>query len=139
MSDNRTYRSPFGDTLRWIAGEDATGGAYTLLERAAPAGAGSPGHRHKRSEAFYILDGELSFTIGGGKTTARAGDFLIAPEMTEHAWENTGGREARVLIIFAPSTVRAYFEDLDAAVRAAPGGRPDQGTLAGLMKKHDWL
>ena len=139
MSDDARYRTPFGDTLRWVAGEEQTGAAYTLLERIAPAGARSPGHQHKRSEAFYVIDGELTFTIDGRNAIARSGDFLIAHDMVSHGWENTGGREARVLIIFAPSAERAYFADLDAAVRAAGSGMPNEDTLAELMKKHDWV
>jgi quercetin dioxygenase-like cupin family protein len=139
MSDNVRYSTPFDDTLRWVTGEEETAGAYAILERSAPAGARSPGHQHKRSEAFYVLDGELTFTIDGRTSVARPGDYLIAAEMVSHGWENTGGREARVLIIFAPSVQRAYFSDLDAAVRAGKGGMPDEATLAALMRKHDWL
>ncbi len=139
MNDDPLYLTPFGDTLRWIAGGEQTAGAYAMLERVAPPGTRSPGHQHRRSEAFYVIDGEVTFTIDGQSTAARAGTFVIAPEFVSHGWENTGDRAARVLLIFAPAAQRAYFADLDVMVRSAAGGQLDEAALTDLMKRHDWL
>jgi quercetin dioxygenase-like cupin family protein len=45
------------------------------VESTLPAGApGPPLHTHAFDEAFYVLDGELTFQLGNQKATARNGE-----------------------------------------------------------------
>src|SRR5207253_10740722 len=111
----RTHSSPFGDSLRWIIGEDATGGAYSLHERTAPPGAASVPHIHSRvSEAFFVVEGEFTFEFDGRKVTVRPGDYVHAPPGASHAWRVASGKAARALVLFAPSVPLAFFEEIDA-------------------------
>jgi mannose-6-phosphate isomerase-like protein (cupin superfamily) len=81
-----THRSPFGDSLRWITGGEATGRAYSLHERTAPPGAASVPHIHSRvSEAFYVLEGEFTFELDGRTANAGPGDYVHAPAGVSHA------------------------------------------------------
>jgi len=131
------HRSPFGDSLRWIAGEDATGGAYSLHERTAPPGAASVPHVHSRvSEAFFVLEGEFTFEIEGRKVTARPGDYVHAPPGASHAWRVASEKVARALVLFAPSVPLAFFEEIDAATNETPGARPDLRQLAAINEKY---
>jgi quercetin dioxygenase-like cupin family protein len=132
------YRGPFGDTLRWIAGDDETGGAYAMLERTAPPGTRSRPHDHLRSEAFYVIGGELSFTLAGDAVAAKPGSYVIAPAGVAHGWEVTGDRDARVLLIFAPSAPRAYFAEIDGLVRAG-GGVIDAWAMTDVLKRYGWM
>ena len=51
----------------------------------APQGSGSPSHRHHHEdEAWYILDGDLTFWLGDERRTASTGDFVFGPRMVEH-------------------------------------------------------
>lgn len=132
------YRTPFGDRMRWVAGEDATGGAYSMHERIAPRGSASFPHIHSRmSEAFYIVSGRVTFTIDDRAIDSGPGDFAIALPGERHAWAVAGDAEARVLVIFAPSAGRAYFEEMHALVEAAEG-RPAAADIAALSRKHGW-
>ena len=138
MHHERGYRTPFGDTMWWRAGAGETDGAYSLHERIAPPESASFPHVHSRmSEAFYVLSGRFSFTIGEREVDAPAGAYVIAPPGVRHAWRVVGDDEARALVIFAPAVTRAYFEELD-ALMAAGGGRPDPEALAELSRKHGW-
>ena len=131
------HRSPFGDSLRWITGEDATRGAYSLHERTAPPGAASVPHVHSRvSEAFYVLEGKITFELDGRTVTAGPGDYVHAPAGVSHAWRVTSGEVARALILFAPSVPLAFFEEIDAAVSETPGARPDLRQLAAINEKY---
>ena len=133
----RAHRSPFGDSLRWITGEEATRGAYSLHERTAPPGASSIPHVHSRvSEAFYVLEGEFTFELNGRKVTAGPGDYVHAQPGASHAWRVTSGEVARALILFAPSVPLAFFEEIDAAVSETPGARPDLRQLAAINEKY---
>jgi len=133
-----THHSPFGDSLRWITGDEATKGAYSLHERTAPPGAASVPHIHSRlSEAFYVLEGEFTFELDGGCTvTAGAGDYVQAPAGAKHAWRVTSEEAARALVLFAPSVPLAFFEEIDGAMRETPGARPDLRRLAAINEKY---
>jgi quercetin dioxygenase-like cupin family protein len=129
---------PFGDNIRWITGEEATGGAFSLLERVAPPGARSAPHTHRRLEAFYVLDGEFDFVIDGSESRGGAGAFVSAPEGVSHGWSVRGEAPARMLLLFAPSTPLAYYVELDALLRAADGrARPE--AIVELSRRHGIL
>jgi quercetin dioxygenase-like cupin family protein len=139
-NETRRLATPYGDTVRWITGEDATGDAYSLHERVAPPGAASTAHSHsKLIESFYVLDGRFTFEIGGETIDGAPGAYISAPRGVSHAWCVVGEDAARALIIFAPSAKLAYFEQVDAVVRAAKGGTPDASALLELAKRYDWL
>lgn len=131
------HQSPFGDSLRWITGEEATGGAYSLHERTAPPGAASIPHVHSHvSEAFYVLTGEFQFELDGQKVTAAPGDYVHAPPGVSHAWRVTSDDAARALILFAPSVPLAFFEEIDAVMNEMPGTPPNVRRLAAINEKY---
>ena len=50
-----------------------TDGRVAVIEHLAPQGSGSPLHVHRREdEWFYVLEGELTFWVGGEVTVAGA-------------------------------------------------------------------
>jgi quercetin dioxygenase-like cupin family protein len=90
------------------AGEQ-TAGAYSLIEDLAPRGSGTPLHRHQEDdEAFYVLDGEMTFFLEGGPPiAASAGSFVHIPGGTVHAFR-VDSETARYLIITTPQHERFY-------------------------------
>jgi quercetin dioxygenase-like cupin family protein len=66
---------------------------------------GGPGvHEHDdHTDAFFVLDGEVGFTMEGDSFTAPAGTFVAAPIGASHTFTNGGGA-GRALNIHAPST-----------------------------------
>jgi quercetin dioxygenase-like cupin family protein len=111
-----------------------------MHERIAPPGSRSTAHSHSHLvESFYVLEGEFVFEIGNEPRDGSPGSFVSAPRGVEHAWRVVGDAPGRALILFAPSAKRAYFEELDALVRSAPGGRPDGAQLRDLARRYDWL
>lgn len=138
--DTRWLATPFGDTMRWITGEHATGEAYSLHERIAPAGAQSSAHTHSHFiESFFVLDGHFAFEIGGESIDGPPGTYVSATRSVSHAWRVVGDAPGRALVVFAPSAKLAFFEELDALVRSASAGPPDNQKLFDLMKRYDWL
>ena len=47
-------------------------------------------HRHQYEEVFVLREGEVTFTIGDEERVARAGDIVVVPPDTPHAFVNTG-------------------------------------------------
>ena len=99
-----------GDVYRFLATGDDTNGKYALWEAIVPPGGGPPLHVHSREEeGFYILEGEITFTIGDNRVVARAGMFANMPVGTPHSFKNESGRPAKMLISVAPGGLEKMF------------------------------
>ena len=69
-----------GDVYRFLATGEDTNGKYALWEALVPPGGGPPPHVHSREEeGFYLLEGEITFTIGENRLVATAGMFANMP------------------------------------------------------------
>ena len=70
----------------------------------APRKHGPPSHVHDdEDDAFYILEGELTFEVEGEEVRARQGTFVLVPPGVEHTFANRTDSEVRVLNIHAPA------------------------------------
>ena len=60
-------------------------------------------HVHEgEDDAFYILDGELTFTFGDEEAAAPPGTFVLVPPGVAHGFRNDGDVPVRMLNIHAP-------------------------------------
>ena len=100
-----------------------------------------PHIHHAHTDAFYILEGELTFEIGAEAhtITLSAGGFLAAPPGVAHSLRNDSLRPARWLTIHAPdggfaAFMRGIRDGVDVAwdISAVPtgGGRPAGEAIA---------
>jgi mannose-6-phosphate isomerase-like protein (cupin superfamily) len=61
-------------------------------------------HVHaEEDDAFYILEGELTFTFGDEQAPAPPGTFVLVPPGVEHGFRNDGAVPVRMLNIHAPA------------------------------------
>ncbi|WP_051324081.1 cupin domain-containing protein [Candidatus Solirubrobacter pratensis] len=61
-------------------------------------------HTHaEEDDAFYILEGELTFVFEGSTATAPPGTFVLAPPGALHGFRNDGEIPVRMLNIHAPA------------------------------------
>ncbi len=102
-----------GSVMAFKAVAAQTGGDFSLMERTLPPGGRRPpAHRHVNcSEAFFVLDGAIAFTLDGRDLTGGPGDFLLVPRGAAHTFGNAGAETARLLVLHAPA-MDAYFEEL---------------------------
>ncbi|HWG13188.1 MAG TPA: cupin domain-containing protein [Streptosporangiaceae bacterium] len=102
-----------GSVMAFKAVAAQTGGDFSLMERTLPPGGRRPpAHRHVNcSEAFFVLDGQISFVLDGHDLTGEPGDFLLVPRGAAHTFGNQGAEVARLLVLHAPA-MDAYFEEL---------------------------
>jgi quercetin dioxygenase-like cupin family protein len=120
MSRNPTVNIPpqgrtiavVGDVYRFLVTGEDTNGKYALWEALVGPGGGPPPHVHSREEeGFYILEGEITFTINGGRVVATAGMFANMPVGTPHSFKNESDKPARMLISVTPAGLeRMFFE-----------------------------
>ncbi|HEX3752405.1 MAG TPA: cupin domain-containing protein [Streptosporangiaceae bacterium] len=102
-----------GSVMAFKAVAAQTGGDFSLMERTLPPGGRRPpAHRHVNcSEAFFVLDGQISFELDGQSLSGGPGDFLLVARGAAHTFGNAGAEPARLLVLHAPA-MDAYFEEL---------------------------
>ena len=104
-----------GDVYRFLATGDDTNGKYALFEALVGPGGGPPPHVHSREEeGFYVLEGEISFTINGERVVATAGMFANMPVGTPHSFKNESNKPAKMLISVAPAGLEQMFFEVGA-------------------------
>src|SRR5437667_9088028 len=107
----------FGGLAVIKASSEATDGRVFVVEMLAPRGAGSPLHvHHREDEWYYVLDGELTFWVGGEVDDAPAGSFVYGPRDIPHTF-TVASEQARFLLVAEPSGLDAF---LRAAGEPAP-------------------
>src|SRR5262249_54787419 len=76
--------------------------SLTYATRAAGERVPEP-HVPQHTEAFYVLEGELTFEVGAERETITlgAGGFVAAPPGVAHAYLTAGDKRARWLVIHA--------------------------------------
>jgi mannose-6-phosphate isomerase-like protein (cupin superfamily) len=107
--------------LTWKATGADTGG-WELVEQLGPRGFGPPLHSHNQeAEGFYILDGEVSFTVGDREILASAGAFVYVPPDTAHSFV-VESPVARFLTFVTPPVLESFLDELaePATVRSLP-------------------
>jgi quercetin dioxygenase-like cupin family protein len=115
MTDALAVRSDEGEARWWLgalaiikATAADTGGSLTILEVTDPPGVKAPMHvHHREDEAFWVLEGEVTFEVGGKSIDASAGDFVFGPRDIPHRYE-VGETGSRMLFALTPGG----FEDL---------------------------
>lgn len=132
--------SLFGNTLMVKADSEQTGGAYALIEyNVAPHFQGTPLHiQHNEDEAFYILDGTLTFQLDDRRIEAPVGSYVFIPRGLVHAWWNASDVSARFLVIESPGGVEKCFEAVSQAAktRDLPERGLDEDQLMPLLKPY---
>lgn len=112
---------PGGGTVVWMgqnqitikATAEQTGHKFGLVEMLVAPGAGPAPHRHLREEeAFFILEGEITFYLPTGAYHAKAGCFLRVPRGHIHSFHNETDAPARLLMFIIPGGLEGYFSEV---------------------------
>jgi quercetin dioxygenase-like cupin family protein len=116
---------------------EETQGRLGLIENVIPAGfAGLPLHVHPSfDEAFFMLDGELTYRVGDEVLAAGRGALVYAPGDVPHTFAELKGSPARMLLWVTPGGHERYFEAMVEEMNR-PGGEPSPEFFTRLMKDH---
>jgi quercetin dioxygenase-like cupin family protein len=132
----KTY-SAVGDKYVMLATGEQTGGAYCLADAVVPPGGGPPPHYHTREEeAFYVLEGEITFTVDARTVVGGAGTFVQIPRGTPHAFKNNGSAPARMLIQCTPAGFDKFMAEFATELPSpdAPPVPPSPGEIEKLLR-----
>lgn len=132
--DGESYEAP-GLRVTVKVSSEQSGTAYSLLEYELSPGLKGPAlHYHERSdETFYVLEGNIRFTLNGETIDARPGDSLFVPRGTIHTFSNPLPAPARMLSLFSPGGFEGYFAEYAAAKAAGAG----HDVFEKIRKKYD--
>ena len=131
-----------GDVYRFLATGEDTGGRYALWEAVVPPGSGPPPHAHSREEeGFYVLEGEITFTMGDQRLVASAGTSANMPVGTPHAFKDEVDKAARMLISVAPAGLEQMFFEFgvplaEGATTALPPMKEEIDKLLAIAPKY---
>jgi mannose-6-phosphate isomerase-like protein (cupin superfamily) len=124
-----------GSVMAFKAIAAQTDGDFSLMERTVPPRGRRPlPHRHVNcSEAFWVLDGTITFVLDGVESHGGPDDFLLVPRGASHTFGNDGDEPARLLVMHAPAA-DAYFVELEALWSKETPPTPDEERA--LMARH---
>jgi quercetin dioxygenase-like cupin family protein len=123
------------------ASDETTAGRVAVIEHEAPRGTGSPLHvHHNEDEWFYVIDGELTFWVGGRLITAPAGSFVYGPRDIPHTFMVSSER-ARFLLVTEPAGFEKFMRTLSEPaprleIPPAPTTLPDMGAMVRLAAQY---
>jgi quercetin dioxygenase-like cupin family protein len=124
--DSEPIANPVGGRITFALRGEQTDGRLLVLETVAAPGEGPPLHTHAdEDECLVVLDGEMRFRFGDDVEAAPAGSVVYVPRGAPHTWQNVGEDPARMLVLFAPAGMEAFFDRF-----AAQDGRPGMEAFA---------
>jgi quercetin dioxygenase-like cupin family protein len=99
-----------GWLLTFLATGEDTGGQFALMEQIARKGNVPPRHiHHREDETFYVIEGEMTFSIGDRTIKATPGTMIFAPRDIAHSF-TIDSEQVRILVQVAPAGAEGFFK-----------------------------
>ena len=132
---------------------DETRGRYSISEWwLEPYTRGPGAHTHEEDDVFFVIEGTMSFFVGGAWIDAPKGSLVIAPGGAAHDFENRTGERAGALNVSVPGDFEPHMKGIaewfrarsaaDSRTANAPGGpsvaprdRPARKSRAGVSTR----
>ena len=118
--------------------QGAGGGKLSVVELSGPSGDMPPLHLHRGDdEAFYVLEGEMSFFIGTDRPARRAaGSLAFGPKGIPHTYRVESSGPARWLAICTPGDfaefVLAASRPAESATLPPPPAPPSEQEVTAI-------
>lgn len=94
-----------------VVTKEQSEGRYTIMISRWLSTFEVPPHFHKdHSETFYVLDGQVEWTVEGETRVLSAGDSLYVAPNTVHSVRVVGGKDSRNMLIYEPG---GYEDQVD--------------------------
>jgi len=113
-----------GSLFEHLLSAGDSGGALGMSLVTQPPGVATPLHRHTHeAEAFFLLDGSMTYRAGDETFHLSTGDFIWLPAGLPHAFRVTGSTPVRFLGLTTPGGLMALYDEvgIPALERRLPG------------------
>ena len=94
-----------------VTGAESGGSYFTLIVDVGPEVGPPPHIHHLEDEQFYVLEGQLTYSVGDQIFEVQMGDFIHIPRGTVHSFKN-GSKPSRLLATFAPAGIEGFFTEV---------------------------
>jgi quercetin dioxygenase-like cupin family protein len=102
-----------GSLFERLASAAETDGALGVSLVTQPPGVATPLHVHTReAEAFFLLDGTMSYQAGSTLYRLSAGYFIYLPKGVPHAFRVTGTSPVRFLGLAVPGGLMGLYDEV---------------------------
>lgn len=126
--------SVVGDPLVVKLKSEDTRGSHAAVIVCASPGGGPPLHVHRREdETFYVLEGELEFTIGSQLQRANPGTLLFGPRNVPHTYRGVAPAMSKMLVVITPGGFEKFFQEVNDLSAEGP---PSMEAMTGLGQKY---
>lgn len=130
-----------GHLVSIIISNKQTNGAFSLIHGYEIQGLEPPPHTHtKEDESFYLISGEIEFTVGKKVLNAKAGDWVFLPRNVKHSFR-VKSEKSEVLIHLSPGGFEDYFIEMsepakEMVIPPRPDGPPDVQKIIETASKY---
>ena len=99
-----------GWLLTFLATGEEMQGQFALMEQITRKGNVPPRHiHHREDETFYVIEGEMTFSIGDQTIKATPGTMVFAPRDIAHSF-TIDSEQVRILVQVAPAGAERFFK-----------------------------
>jgi quercetin dioxygenase-like cupin family protein len=100
-----------GWLFTFLATGQETQGQFALMECVTRKGNVPPPHiHHREDEAFYVLEGEMTFSVGDRTIRATPGTMVFLPRDVVHSFV-IESEQVRLLGLVAPAGAEGFFKE----------------------------
>jgi quercetin dioxygenase-like cupin family protein len=98
-----------GSLMTFLATGEDTEGQFALIEAVNRKGNGPPRHiHHREDETFYVVEGEVTVSVGDRTITATPGTMVFLPRGIPHTFAIESD-QARMLVLVTPAGLEGWF------------------------------
>jgi quercetin dioxygenase-like cupin family protein len=100
-----------GSLMTFLATAEDTQGSFALMEAVSRKETAPPPHiHHWEEETFYVLEGEMTVTVGDRTIKATPGTMVVVPRHTVHSFV-IESEQLRALILSTPAGLEQWFKE----------------------------
>lgn len=129
-----------GTLMQFKATGEDNGQTFSLIEQVLPPGFAPPLHvHHAEDEAFYVLEGTLTFVCGEQRWHADTGAFIFLPKNIAHGFLVEGKEPARLLQFTFPAGLEQFHVEMGEPAESLtipPMTPPDMAKMQILAAKY---
>ena len=126
-----------GALMTFLATGEDTHGQFALIEAVGRRGNVPPPHiHHREDEIFYILEGELIFSVSGRTIKGTPGTMIFLPRDVRHEF-TIESEQYRMLMLVTPAGFEAWFREFSVpapAMMLPPPNEPSYGEVQRMLE-----